>query len=206
MEESSNFLQPSVPKFDGYFEHWSMLMENLIRSKELWPLIETGVMVAPPNAMAEQLRIANESKLQDLKLQALRREFELLVMKEGESVNDFFSRTLTIANCMTAQGERMEQNTIVEKILRSMAPKFNYVVYLIEQSNDVTTLSIEELQKDLVMEEVEEEIPVEEGGGEGRILKQLNATSATNLDLIKVLAHIGVLVSIILNLMRKNFF
>ncbi|PNX68602.1 F-box protein, partial [Trifolium pratense] len=88
----------------------------------------------------------------------------------------------------------MEQNTIVEKILRSMAPKFNYVVYLIEQSNDVTTLSIEELQKDLVMEEVEEEIPVEEGGGEGRILKQLNATSATNLDLIKVLAHIGVLV------------
>ncbi|PNX85315.1 retrovirus-related Pol polyprotein from transposon TNT 1-94 [Trifolium pratense] len=63
MEESSNFLQPSVPKFEGYYEHWSMLMENLIRSKELWPLIETGVTMAPPNATAEQLRVANESKL-----------------------------------------------------------------------------------------------------------------------------------------------
>ncbi|PNX67421.1 retrovirus-related Pol polyprotein from transposon TNT 1-94, partial [Trifolium pratense] len=126
MAENSTFLPTSVPKFDGYYEHWSMLMENLIRSKELWSLIETGITVAPPNATAEQLKVANESKLQDLKvknylfqsidrtiletmlvrdtakniwdamklryqgstkvkraqLQALRREFELLEMKE----------------------------------------------------------------------------------------------------------------------------
>ncbi|MCI53232.1 retrovirus-related Pol polyprotein from transposon TNT 1-94, partial [Trifolium medium] len=44
-----------------------MLMENLLRSKEYWPLIENGVTVAPPNATAEQ-RVANESKLRDLKV------------------------------------------------------------------------------------------------------------------------------------------
>jgi hypothetical protein len=199
MAEHSNstFVQPAIPKFDGYYEHWSMLMENLLRSKEYWTLIETGVVVAPANATPEQRRLADESKLRDLKvknypfqaidrsiletilnrdtsrdiweamrrkyqgstkvkraqLQALRREFEVLAMGEGETVNDYFARTLSIANKMTAQGERMEQVVVVEKILRSMPAKFNYVVCSIEESNDVTALSIDELQSSLLVHE-----------------------------------------------------
>jgi hypothetical protein len=34
-------------------------------------------------------------------------------MGEGETVNEYFARTLAIANRMTAQGERMEQVTVV---------------------------------------------------------------------------------------------
>ncbi|MCH94781.1 hypothetical protein A2U01_0015748, partial [Trifolium medium] len=54
---------------------------------------------------------------------------------------------------MTAHGERMEQVVIVEKILRSMTAKFNYVVCSIEESNDVTALSIDELQSSLLVHE-----------------------------------------------------
>ncbi|MCI52991.1 retrovirus-related Pol polyprotein from transposon TNT 1-94, partial [Trifolium medium] len=54
------------------------------------------------------------TKVKRAQLQALRREFEVLAMQENESVDDYFSRTLIIANRMTAHGERMEQNTIVE--------------------------------------------------------------------------------------------
>jgi hypothetical protein len=43
-------------------------MENLLRSKEFWLLIETGVVTAPANATADQRRIADESKLRDLKV------------------------------------------------------------------------------------------------------------------------------------------
>jgi hypothetical protein len=68
MAETSHFVQPSIPKFDGYYEHWSMLMENLLRSKEFWPLIETGVVIASANATVEQRRLADESKLRDLKV------------------------------------------------------------------------------------------------------------------------------------------
>lgn len=32
-----------IPKFDGDYEHWAMLMENLLRSKEWWDLIEPGI-------------------------------------------------------------------------------------------------------------------------------------------------------------------
>jgi hypothetical protein len=40
--ESSNFASPCIPKFDGDYEYWNMLMENLLRSKEYWSVIETG--------------------------------------------------------------------------------------------------------------------------------------------------------------------
>ncbi|MCI67488.1 retrovirus-related Pol polyprotein from transposon TNT 1-94, partial [Trifolium medium] len=68
MAENSNFVQPAILKFDGYYDHWVMLMENLLRSKEYLNQIENGVIVAPPNATAEKTRLANESKIRDLKV------------------------------------------------------------------------------------------------------------------------------------------
>lgn len=68
------------------------------------------------------------TKVKRAQLQALRREFEVLGMKEGEIVDEYFSRTLAITNRMKALGERMEKLVIVEKILRAMTKKFDYVV------------------------------------------------------------------------------
>ena len=41
---SSGFVQPAIPKFDGHYDHWAMLMENFLRSKEYWDLIENGIL------------------------------------------------------------------------------------------------------------------------------------------------------------------
>ncbi|CAL8168036.1 unnamed protein product [Prunus armeniaca] len=46
MAAESNFVQPAIPKFDGHYDHWSMLMENFLRSKEYWSLVETGIPAA----------------------------------------------------------------------------------------------------------------------------------------------------------------
>jgi hypothetical protein len=32
--ELESFIQPAIPKFDDYYDHWSMLMENFLCSKE----------------------------------------------------------------------------------------------------------------------------------------------------------------------------
>jgi hypothetical protein len=37
-------------------------------------------------------------------------------MKEGESVNDYFARTLSIANKMRIHGESLEDVAVIEKI------------------------------------------------------------------------------------------
>ncbi|XP_071705208.1 uncharacterized protein [Rutidosis leptorrhynchoides] len=41
MAEEKSLIQ--IPRFDGHYDHWSELMENLIRSKGLWYIIEKGV-------------------------------------------------------------------------------------------------------------------------------------------------------------------
>ena len=52
-------------------------------------------------------------------LQAVHKEFEILAMKEGETIDEYFARTLSIANKMTTHGEKMDKRLVVEKILRS---------------------------------------------------------------------------------------
>ena len=192
-------MQPSIPKFDGHYDHWSMLMENFFRSKEYWSLIEQGVPTAVEGAplTETQMKVIQDQKLKDLKaknylfqaidrslletilkkdsakdiwdslkqkyqgtarvkraqLQALRKEWEILQMKVGESVNDYFARTLTIANKKRIHGEQMNDVVVIEKILRSMTPKFDYVVCAIEESNNVEVMSIDELQSSLLVHE-----------------------------------------------------
>ncbi|XP_039118944.1 MDIS1-interacting receptor like kinase 2-like [Dioscorea cayenensis subsp. rotundata] len=83
-------------------------------------------------------------------LQALRRDFENLQMKDGESINNYFARTMGLANNMRFHGEKMDDVTIVEKILRSLTAKFDYIVCSIEESKDIDALSIDELQSSFI--------------------------------------------------------
>ena len=68
-------------------------------------------------------------------------------------MNDYFAQTLTIANKMKANGDDKGDVAVVEKILRSMTSKFDYVVCSIEESKDIDTLTIDELQSSLLVHE-----------------------------------------------------
>jgi len=100
-------------------------------------------------------------------------------MKEGESVNEYFAWTLTIANKMKVNGKNKGDVVVVEKILRSLTPKFDYVVCSIKESKDTDTLTIDELQSNLLVHEqrmsyhIEEEYALKityatQSGGRGR--------------------------------------
>lgn len=56
----------------------------------------------------------------------------------------------------------MSEEDVVEKILRSMTPNFSYVVCSIEESKDLSTLSIDELQSNLLVHEQRINAHVEE--------------------------------------------
>lgn len=57
---------PCVPKFDGDYDHWSLLMENLLRSKEYWSVIEPGLEELK-RTEAISAKALDEAKLKDLK-------------------------------------------------------------------------------------------------------------------------------------------
>ena len=54
---------------------------------------------------------------------------------------------------MKPNGEVMDSSTMVSKILRSLTPKFNYVVCSTEESNDLSKLSVDELHGSLLVHE-----------------------------------------------------
>ena len=196
-------------------------MENFLRSKEMWELVEIGYTEASGSMQTDgQQKKNDEMKLKDLKvknylfqaidrtvldtilkkdtakniwdamkkkfegnarvkrshLQALRREFETLEMRSGEGVTEYFSRVMTVANKMRIYGEDMQDVKVVEKILRSLTEKFNYIVCSIEESKDIDALTIDELQSSLIVNEQkfvrhkseEQALKVTYEGGRGR--------------------------------------
>lgn len=74
-------------------------------------------------------------------------------MKVGETVTNYCARTMKKSKKIRFHGEKMDDGVIVEKILCSLAPKFDYIVYSIEESKDIDALSIDELQSSLLVHE-----------------------------------------------------
>jgi hypothetical protein len=70
MASESSFVQLAIPKFDGHYDHWSMLMENFLQSKEYWGLVETGIPAAAEgmDPIEEQRKTIEDHRLKDLKV------------------------------------------------------------------------------------------------------------------------------------------
>ncbi|KAM0022874.1 putative RNA-directed DNA polymerase [Helianthus debilis subsp. tardiflorus] len=68
-EEHAGFQPPSVPKFDGDYDHWSMVMKTLLRSKEYWVVIEPGF--SEPRE-GEQVTPTQRTNLETLRLKDLK--------------------------------------------------------------------------------------------------------------------------------------
>ena len=87
-------------------------------AKKAWEKLQTSYKGADP--------------IKKVRLQTLRVEFETLHMKEAEGISDYFSRVLTITNQLKRNGEKIDNVKIMEKILRSLDPKFEHIVAIIE--------------------------------------------------------------------------
>ncbi|KAJ1436780.1 Zinc finger, CCHC-type [Sesbania bispinosa] len=86
-----------------------------------------------------------DKRVKQVRLQTLRGELENMRMKESESVSEFITRVETVVNKLNRNGENLSSNRVVEKILRSSTDDFENIVCAIEESKDLSTLTLEEL-------------------------------------------------------------
>ncbi|XP_047317376.1 uncharacterized protein LOC124920849 [Impatiens glandulifera] len=95
-------------------------MENLLKAKGLWGLIERGVeepkegttLNQTQQTQLDELRMkdcktkyGSNEKVKKSMLNTLRRDFELLEMKNTESIKEYFSRVTAMANKIRSNGE-----------------------------------------------------------------------------------------------------
>ncbi|KAF2304564.1 hypothetical protein GH714_033602 [Hevea brasiliensis] len=118
---AENFVQPAIPRFDGHYDHWSMLMENFLRSKEYWTVVESGL--ADPAADVV-LSDAQKAEHEALKLKDLKAKNYLFqaIDRDGGRQSNFAEKeedseiTLLMAYQALNQTERRILNKIFVKI------------------------------------------------------------------------------------------
>ena len=60
-----------------------------------------------------------------MKLNTLKRQYELLQMEDNERICDYFTRLLIIVNQMQECGDRFKDQDLVEKAMRTLTPRFD---------------------------------------------------------------------------------
>ncbi|XP_050915612.1 uncharacterized protein LOC127130689 [Lathyrus oleraceus] len=102
-----------------------------------------------------------------VKLRSLHKQYENLNMKNKEKIPDNISRVILITNEIKSCRENISEEKIIEKVLRSLTPQFDYIVVEIEHSKKLRTMIIKEIHsclkaQELRMTERNSEIKAEE--------------------------------------------
>ncbi|XP_027927593.1 uncharacterized protein LOC114184484 [Vigna unguiculata] len=100
-------------------------------SKEAWDILEKAYK--------------GDDRVKQVRLQTLRGELKSMKMKETEGVAEYITRVETVANKLSRNGETLPASRVEEKILRSLTDDLENVVCAIEESKDLSMLTVEEL-------------------------------------------------------------
>jgi phosphopantetheine adenylyltransferase len=95
-----------------------------------------------------------DEKLKKVRLQSLRRQYELLQMTETETISQYFVRLTSLTNQMIRNGETISDLMKIENVLRTLTPKFDHIVVAKEESKNLEELKFEELQASLEAHEL----------------------------------------------------
>ena len=101
-----------------------------------------------------QKTYGGDVKVKKVKLQALKRQYELMQMKGHEKISDYFTRLVTLTNQMKNCGNNLEEQETVEKVLRTLTSRFDHIVVTIEETKDLSEVKLEDLQSTLEAHEM----------------------------------------------------
>lgn len=81
--------------------------------------------------------------------QTLRQKYELMQMKEIETIQQYITRVLTIVNQLRGMGCELKDGEVVSKVMRSLSLRFVHVVTSIKEARDISKLSLDKLKGSL---------------------------------------------------------
>ncbi|GJZ33322.1 zf-CCHC domain-containing protein [Tanacetum coccineum] len=94
------------------------------------------------------------NQVKDNKIDLLVQQYEQFVISEDESIDSAFARFNTIITSLKALDEGYSSKNYVRKFLRALHPNWRAKVTAIEESKDLTSLSLDELIENLKVHEI----------------------------------------------------
>ena len=91
------------------------------------------------------LSYEGDDQVKHAKLQTLRIQYEIIKLYNDESVANYFLRVDEIFNCVKKFGEEIKEVVVVEKVLRSLSPRFESKVSAIEEKENLQHLKMSQL-------------------------------------------------------------
>ncbi|KAL0318303.1 UNVERIFIED_CONTAM: hypothetical protein Sangu_1986500 [Sesamum angustifolium] len=170
---SSLAKQISVPIFSGQnYDYWAIKMKTYFQSQKLWELVEEGVTLPEDSSTSSS---AEKGKLENKKAKdsealyyiqtavadhifprisvatsakeawsILQKEYQGSA-KDSETIDEYYTKVRELVNQLKAYGEDIPEKRVVEKLLISVTEKYDPIVTTIEETKDITTLTVTEL-------------------------------------------------------------
>ncbi|XP_062100493.1 uncharacterized protein LOC133806401 [Humulus lupulus] len=150
-------------------------MKALLGAQDVWEIVEKGHKdqedVALSQAQREALRDSRKRKTRKLSTSSIKRlmkmhsrralmqlrpkkrgrSFKLATMEWSKLKRSFFKLLESIGNCQLIKknGEEVSEVKVIEKILRTATPAFEYIATNIEEKKDLETMIVEQLMGSL---------------------------------------------------------
>ncbi|GKC18862.1 hypothetical protein Tco_1021012 [Tanacetum coccineum] len=172
--EGQSMQRPPLFESDGFI-YWKNRFETYVKSKDLdlWHVITFGDFppiqnnpetkkdeIVPFDKQNDDLKkkLAKNNEAKMVIYNALPRllvqQYEQFTIPEEESIDNAFARFNTIITSLKALDEDFSSKNYVRKFLRALHPKWRAKVMAIEESKDLTSLSLDELIGNLKVYEV----------------------------------------------------
>ena len=164
--------EPTFPILNkSNYQVWAMQMRLHLEGLEMWDVIESETAPRKKDRQAmsimfstiseeltreldadktakqtwESLKTKNGgvSRLRKARFQSLKRYYETLFMEDNEMILDYFGKLSRIVVEMRGLGEKITNNEVGAKLLRSVAGKFDSITSSIEQFQDVNNLTLD---------------------------------------------------------------
>ncbi|GKC81112.1 zf-CCHC domain-containing protein [Tanacetum coccineum] len=94
------------------------------------------------------------NQVKDNKIDLLVQQYEQFIISEDETIDSAFARFNTIISSLKALKEGYSSKIYVRKFLRALHPKWRAKVTAIEEPKDLTSLSLDELIRNLKVHEI----------------------------------------------------
>ncbi|XP_027060902.1 uncharacterized protein [Coffea arabica] len=104
---------------------------NLESAKDIWDYLKKEYQ-------------GNE-RMKNMQVLNLIREFEMVKMKESETIKDYSDKLLGIVNKVRLLGKDFSDERIVQKILVTLPEKYESKISSLEESKDLSSISLAEL-------------------------------------------------------------